>query len=129
MVKSNGNLDQTLEELLFRHRGGPPDVFQYFVSLEKCSPIKEADSMQIFGGMHALLWHTNRAPSPKRLYGISYSEAAVHTFFNITWSLQLQIFENTTCYEALFWNASCKVSVNRSCVAAIVSLSGRQLDS
>jgi hypothetical protein len=60
MVKSNGNLDQTLEELLFRYRGGPPHVFQYFVGLEKCSPIKEADSMQIFGGMHALLWHTNR---------------------------------------------------------------------
>jgi hypothetical protein len=96
------------------------------VGLEKCSPIKEADSMQIFGGMHALLWHTNPGCLANCLYGISYSEPAIHPVFNIALSLQLQIFENTTCYEALFWNASCKVSVNRSCVAAIVSLSGRQ---
>jgi hypothetical protein len=126
MVKSNGDLDQTLVELFFGFRRSPPNVFEDFVGLEKRSPIKEPDSMQIFGGMHALLWHTTPECFARRLYGISYSEAAVHPFFNIAWSLQLQIFENTDCYEVLFWNASCMISVNHRCVTGVVSLSGRQ---
>jgi hypothetical protein len=96
------------------------------VGVKKRGLIEEPNAVQIFGGMHALLWHTNRQWFANGLYGISYLEPAIHPLFNITWSLQLQIFENMDCYEVLFWNASCMVSVNHRCVTGVVSLSGRQ---
>ena len=87
------------------------------MGFKKLGLVKESETMQILSGMHrAIVAHKTKGLAHGQVYGISYSIAITYSIFNIIWSLQLQISENTACYDVLFWNASCMISVNHRCV-------------
>jgi hypothetical protein len=59
MVKSDRDLDQTLQKLLFWFWRSAPNVFQHFVGVKKRTPIKESDALTIQLRMGNWLWHAS----------------------------------------------------------------------
>src|SRR5208337_1870889 len=55
MVKGDGNLNQSLEKLLFSQRRVPPNLFQNLVSGKELGAIEELNSTQQAMGAHTVL--------------------------------------------------------------------------
>ncbi len=61
MVKGHGDLNQALQELLFRCRSGTPSVFQHLMGLEEGGGIEQFDSAQVELRIHTPFWHTEHS--------------------------------------------------------------------
>jgi len=64
-MECHRNLNQSLQKSLFFPSRRTPDVFEYFVSLEKLGMVEQANPTKIGIGIHVLFWHTpktNLAP-------------------------------------------------------------------
>lgn len=59
MVKSDGNLNKSLQELFVVSGSGAPHVFENLVGFEKFRIIEEGDAACERIGFHASFWHSS----------------------------------------------------------------------
>ncbi len=58
MVERDRDLNQSLQEFLFRFWSSTPNIFEHFVSFEEGSTIEQFYSPKIELRVHMLFWHT-----------------------------------------------------------------------